>query len=241
MRFSCGVQPQYRHLDAGFPHRHPTVWVFPPPSVVEPALVGRDLRLFIELLQLGDEVGFDAIGLNEHHQTAFAMHPSPNLPAAILAMTTTRAAIKILGNSLALYNPPTRVAEELAYLDCLSGGRIVAGFVLGIPMDSVFSYGIPAAEVRDRFHEARSLIERAWREQEPFAFNGRFTKLRYVNVFPRPIQERIPVWVPGTTSTETWEALRGQRLRLRLPRWRHGRGVPRDRAPLLGLRRRPRG
>ena len=60
---------------------------------------------------------------NEHHQSAGAMTPSPNLLAATLARTTQNAAILVIGDSLALYNPPTRVAEEMAYIDCLSEGR----------------------------------------------------------------------------------------------------------------------
>jgi alkanesulfonate monooxygenase SsuD/methylene tetrahydromethanopterin reductase-like flavin-dependent oxidoreductase (luciferase family) len=151
-------------------------------------------------------VGFDGLTVNEHHQTPLAMSPSPNLLAASLATTTNNAAITIVGNSLALYNPPTRVAEEYAYLDCLSGGRLAAGFVLGTPMDSVFSYGMPPIEMRERFEEARQLILRAWSEPEPFTFNGKYNKLRYVNIWPRPIQKRIPIWVPGGGgSVETWD------------------------------------
>ena len=74
--------------------------------------------------------------LNEHHQTSLAMTPSPNLIAAILAATTQNPAIALCGNSLALYNPPNRVAEEIAMLDCISGGRIIAGIVFGTPMDT---------------------------------------------------------------------------------------------------------
>jgi len=54
--------------------------------------------------------------------------PSPNLIAAALTRRTKNAAIVVLGNSIALYNPPVRVAEEFAMLDCISGGRLVAGF-----------------------------------------------------------------------------------------------------------------
>ncbi len=162
--------------------------------------------MFIRLMQVADQMGFDGLLVNEHHQTPIAMSPSPNLMAASLASSTNRAAITIVGNSLALYNPPTRVAEEYAYIDCLSGGRLAAGFVLGTPMDSVFSYGMPPIEMRERFEEARQLILRAWSEPEPFTFNGKYNKLRYVNIWPRPIQKRIPIWVPGGGgSVETWD------------------------------------
>ncbi len=162
--------------------------------------------MFIRLMQLADKVGFDGLTVNEHHQTPLAMSPSPNLLAASLASTTQNATIVIVGNSLALYNPPTRVAEEYAYLDCLSGGRLTAGFVLGTAMDSVFAYGKPPSEMRERFEEARQLILRAWSEPEPFAFNGKYNQLRYVNLWPRPVQKKMPIWVPGGGgSVETWD------------------------------------
>jgi alkanesulfonate monooxygenase SsuD/methylene tetrahydromethanopterin reductase-like flavin-dependent oxidoreductase (luciferase family) len=162
-------------------------------------------RMFIRLMQHADRMGFDGLAVNEHHQTVFAMTPSPNLLAASLAGSTENAAILVIGDSIALYNPPTRVAEEMAYLDCLSGGRLIAGFVFGTPMDSTFSYGTRPIELRERFHEARQLILKAWHEPAPFAFNGKYTKLRYVNVLPRPIQTPPPIWVPGSGSVETWD------------------------------------
>ena len=79
-------------------------------------------------------------------------------------------------------------------------------FVLGTPMDSTFAYGMAPIEMRERFEEARQLILRAWSEPEPFAFNGKYTQLRYVNIWPRPIQKRMPIWVPGGGgSVETWD------------------------------------
>jgi alkanesulfonate monooxygenase SsuD/methylene tetrahydromethanopterin reductase-like flavin-dependent oxidoreductase (luciferase family) len=72
-------------------------------------------------------------------------------------------------------------------------------------MDSAFSYGTPPAELRERFYEARELILRAWKAEQPFSFNGRYTKLRYVNPWPRPVQRELPIWIPGSGSLETWD------------------------------------
>src|SRR6185312_5487395 len=78
--------------------------------------------------------------------------------------------------------------------------------VLGTPMDSTFSYGTQPDQLRDRWQEAHDLILRAWEADEPFAFNGRYNKLRYVNLWPKPMQKpRPPIWVPGGGSVETWE------------------------------------
>ena len=114
--------------------------------------------------------------------------PSPNLIAASLARRTTDTALCVMGNSLALYNPPTRVAEEFAMIDCISGGRLIAGFPVGSPMDTCYAYGQNPSMLRERYYEAHDLVKKAWTEKETFAFSGRFNQQRYVNIWPRPIQ-----------------------------------------------------
>jgi alkanesulfonate monooxygenase SsuD/methylene tetrahydromethanopterin reductase-like flavin-dependent oxidoreductase (luciferase family) len=131
--------------------------------------------------------------------------PSPNLIASALAWRTTDTALCVLGNSLALYNPPTRVAEEFAMIDVISGGRLIAGFPVGTPMDTCFVYGQNPSMLRERYHEAHDLVLRAWTEKDTFAFNGRFNQQRYVNIWPRPLQKpHPPIWIPGGGSIETW-------------------------------------
>jgi alkanesulfonate monooxygenase SsuD/methylene tetrahydromethanopterin reductase-like flavin-dependent oxidoreductase (luciferase family) len=123
-----------------------------------------------------------------------------------LARRTTDTALCVLGNSLALYNPPTRVAEEFAMIDVISGGRLIAGFPVGTPMDTCFAYGQNPSMLRERYLEAHDLVMRAWTEQDTFAFNGRFNQQRYVNIWPRPVQKpHPPVWIPGGGSVETWQ------------------------------------
>lgn len=205
VKFHWFAEVTYDDLPPEFPPPGGGAWLDTRIGLSDSQRVGEIYRSFIRLMQQADRDGFDGLAVNEHHQTPFAMTPSPNLLAASLAGTTKNAAILVIGDSLALYNPPTRVAEELAYLDCLSGGRVIAGMVFGTPMDSTYAYGRVPVELRDRFHEARELILKAWAAEEPFAFNGKYTQLRYVNLWPRPIQERPPIWVPGSNSIETWE------------------------------------
>ena len=72
-------------------------------------------------------------------------------------------------------------------------------------MDTCFAYGQNPSMLRDRYLEACELIKRAWSESQPFPFNGRFYKHRYVNIWPRPVQSpRPPIWVPGGGAAETW-------------------------------------
>jgi alkanesulfonate monooxygenase SsuD/methylene tetrahydromethanopterin reductase-like flavin-dependent oxidoreductase (luciferase family) len=205
VRFHWFAQQYYSKLPPEYGERVRSSWITAPTSYALPEQVHADYAMYIRLMQHADKAGWDSVLLNEHHQTSFAMTPSPNLIAGALAVTTENAAIALCGNSLALYNPPVRVAEEMAMLDCLSGGRLIAGMVNGTPMDTGFSYGVPPLELRERFEEARQLVTRAWTEPAPFSFNGKYNKLRYVNVWPRPIQERLPIWVPGSGSLETWD------------------------------------
>jgi alkanesulfonate monooxygenase SsuD/methylene tetrahydromethanopterin reductase-like flavin-dependent oxidoreductase (luciferase family) len=131
--------------------------------------------------------------------------PSPNLIASAISRRTRDTAICVMGNSLALYNPPTRVAEEFAMIDCISGGRLIAGFPVGTPMDTCFAYGQNPSMLRDRYYEAHDLVLRAWTAPDTFAFNGRFNQQRYVNIWPRPVQKpHPPIWIPGGGSVETW-------------------------------------
>ncbi|MGH7186692.1 MAG: LLM class flavin-dependent oxidoreductase, partial [Pseudomonadota bacterium] len=135
----------------------------------------------------------------------YGLMPSPNLMAAALSRRTSKAALVVLGNSLALYNPPVRVAEEFAMLDTMSGGRLVAGFPVGTSMDTNFGYGVNPATLRDRYYEAHDLVMQAWTRPEMFAFNGKYTQLRYVNIWPQPLQKpHPPVWIPGGGSLETF-------------------------------------
>jgi alkanesulfonate monooxygenase SsuD/methylene tetrahydromethanopterin reductase-like flavin-dependent oxidoreductase (luciferase family) len=160
----------------------------------------------MDQLEYADALGFDGIGVNEHHQNGYGIMPSPNIIAGGLARRTSKAAIAVIGNSIALYNPPIRVAEEFAMLDCISGGRLLAGFPVGTPMDTNFCYGQIPALTRDKYYEAHELIMKAWREDEPFAFDGKYNQLRWVNCWPKPIQKpHPPIYIPGGGSVETWD------------------------------------
>jgi alkanesulfonate monooxygenase SsuD/methylene tetrahydromethanopterin reductase-like flavin-dependent oxidoreductase (luciferase family) len=91
-------------------------------------------------------------------------------------------------------------------LDCISGGRLVAGLPLGSPMDVNLAYGITPMEHRERYREAFDLVMKAWQSREIFPWNGKYFQLGMVNLWPRPIQEpHPPVWVPGSGSISTFD------------------------------------
>jgi len=206
MKFTWFHLMPYRFLPDDFKQKYRSVWVDIPRTLYDPKIGHQLYNEYLDALEYADRAGFDGLGVNEHHQNAYGMMPSPNIMAAALARRTSRANLVVLGNSIALYNPPIRVAEEFAMLDVLSGGRLVAGFPVGTSMDTNFCYGEPPATLRERYYEAHDLIVKAWTSNEIFSFNGKYSKLRYVNLWPRPLQQpHPPIWIPGGGSIETWD------------------------------------
>ncbi|MBI3969030.1 MAG: LLM class flavin-dependent oxidoreductase [Chloroflexi bacterium] len=205
MKFYAFHLMPYPYLPDDFEQRYITNWVIGPNSLFDPEKGHELYNRYMDELEYAEKVGFDGICVNEHHQNAYGLMPSPNLIACALARRTTKAKIAVLGNCLPLYNPPTRVAEEMAMIDVISGGRLIAGMILGAGPE-YFSSGISPAEARGRYYEAHDLIKQAWTKPGPFPFSGKYYNLPYVNTWPRPLQQpHPPIWVPGLGSLETME------------------------------------
>jgi alkanesulfonate monooxygenase SsuD/methylene tetrahydromethanopterin reductase-like flavin-dependent oxidoreductase (luciferase family) len=180
-------------------------WVTCPNEFYDPQVGHEVYNRYLDELIYAEEVGFDGVCVNEHHQNAYGNMPSPNLIASILARQTSRVRIAVVGNALPLYDPPTRVAEEFAMIDVISGGRLIAGMVVGGGPE-YYSFSINPADARERFQEAHDLILKAWTEPGPFEFIGKHFRIRYVNPWPRPMQQPHPeIWIPGAGSLETVE------------------------------------
>ncbi len=205
MKFTWFNLMPWPHLPDDFRHKYRSVWVDIPSSLYDPVKGHELYNTYLDELEYAESLGYDGIGVNEHHANAYGLMPSPNIMAAALARRTSKSALVVLGNSIALYNPPIRVAEEFAMLDVISGGRLLAGFPVGTSMDTNYCYGDIPALTRERYQEAHELIKKAWSESEPFAFNGRYTKLRYANCWPKPIQSPPPIFIPGGGSLETYD------------------------------------
>src|SRR6476660_8867360 len=100
------------HLPDDFREKHHSVWVDIDSKLFDPRKANRMYREYIDQLEFADAMGVDGIGVNEHHQNGYGLMPSPNIIAAGLARRTSKAALCVIGNSIALYTPPIRVAEE---------------------------------------------------------------------------------------------------------------------------------
>jgi len=198
------------YLPDDFDRRHPTSWVTFSNRHYDPRRGHALYNEYLDEMERAEALGYDGLAVNEHHQNAYGTMPSPNLMAAALIRRTSRAKIAILGNAIPLRDHPLRVAEEVAMLDVLSGGRVISGFVRGIGCEYL-SLGVNPTYSRERFYEAHELIVRAWTDEGPFCFEGKHYQVRYANIWPRPLQQpHPPIWLPSQGSTETirWGAQR---------------------------------
>ncbi len=166
--------------------------------------LGADLyNEYLDEACYAEEVGFDAIMLNEHHGNPFCMGAVMNVEAAILARITKRARIVLLGNPLPVLKHPLRMAEELAEIDLISHGRLVPGWVRGAGSEQIFNNANPAYN-REYFNEAHDFIIACWTRQGPFRWEGKHFNYRFVNPWALPYQKpRPPIWIPGVLSPET--------------------------------------
>jgi alkanesulfonate monooxygenase SsuD/methylene tetrahydromethanopterin reductase-like flavin-dependent oxidoreductase (luciferase family) len=203
----------YGALDLGLVKEFGSTWTQLPNSNFEPEK-GRQLYArYLDELEAAEPLGFDGICVNEHHQTAYGLMPAPSIIAAAMASRTKRVKIAILGHAALLRNNPVTVAEELAMLDHISGGRMICALVRGIgteyynqPVNPTYSF--------ERHREAHDIIIRAWTETGPFAYEGKHYHLPYINLWPRPYQQpHPPMWAPSNGSTETveWAAHAGRK------------------------------
>jgi alkanesulfonate monooxygenase SsuD/methylene tetrahydromethanopterin reductase-like flavin-dependent oxidoreductase (luciferase family) len=170
-----------------------------PSNFFDPVKGAANYREHLEEMAYCEELGFDGVVFNEHHYSAYGTMPSPNLIAAALSQKTSRIKIGVLGNILPLRNHPVRVAEEYAMIDCLSNGRLIAGFVRGIPPEYIW-YGVNPEESRGRFEEAYDLIMTAWTEPV-WSHEGKFFQLHDCAIWPRPIQQPHPaIWIAARSA-----------------------------------------
>ncbi len=168
---------------------------------------GQLMNEYLDERVYAEELGFDGVMLNEHHQTPFCGGGVMDVEAAILARITKRVKIVLLGNPLPV-GDPLRLAEELATIDMISGGRLIPGWVRGAGTEQLANNINPAYN-RERFNEAHDFIQQAWTKPGPWRYEGKHYHYRNVNPWQLPVQKPVPQqWIPGLISPETviWSA-----------------------------------
>ncbi|MSQ70402.1 MAG: LLM class flavin-dependent oxidoreductase [Betaproteobacteria bacterium] len=195
----------YAHMDLNYEKKWRSSWVVMPNSEYDPVKGHELYNRYLDELELAAELGLDGLAVNEHHQTAYGLMPSPVVMAAALSRRVKKAKIAILGNAFCLREHPLTLAEEHAMIDNITAGRMITGMVRGIGAE-YHSMGVNPAMSHERFHEAHDLVVQAWTRPGPFEFHGNHYHFEYVNPWPRPFQKpHPPIWCPSTGSTETIE------------------------------------
>jgi alkanesulfonate monooxygenase SsuD/methylene tetrahydromethanopterin reductase-like flavin-dependent oxidoreductase (luciferase family) len=184
--------------------KYPSLWVDLPNKLYEPTKGHALYQRYMSELVLADQLGYDAIVMNEHHNTVYSMMPSCSVMAAAMIPQTKRAKICVFGVPVNL-EYPNRVAEEYAMLDVMSGGRLEIAFPLGTGME-YWSNIVNPTTARARFRESIDIILKAWTEDGPTSYDGEFYNYRYLNVWPKPMQKpHPPVAIVGSGSPDTIE------------------------------------
>lgn len=170
----------------------------------------RYLEDFGEIAERSEALGFDGIWVSEHHFTPYGgIQPRPQLMLAHLAARTRRIR---LGTAVSLvpFDNPIRLAEDFAFVDVLSGGRLDWGVGRGLFAFEYDGMGVSQDEGRERLEEGVDVVLRAWRE-ERFDYRGRFTRAEGLRVLPRPLQRPNPPVYAAAVSPESvsWAARRG--------------------------------
>lgn len=205
MKFYMMHLMPYADLDLDYDKTYNSAWITLPNSYYDPKKGAKLYNRYLDELEYADQLGFDGVCVNEHHQNAYGLMPQPGVMAGALARRTKKVKIAILGRALPLLNNPVTVAEEFAMVDNITEGRFIAGFVRGIGAE-YHAWSSNPADSHDRFHEAHDLIVRAWTEIGPFSFEGKHYHFEYVNLWPRPYQTpHPPIWIPSQGSSETIE------------------------------------
>jgi probable F420-dependent oxidoreductase len=149
----------------------------------------------LEEVVYGEELGFDSVWMEEHHAVADHYWPSP---IVALAGFATRTSTVTLGTDVlvAPFYHPVRLAEEIALLDVMSGGRVVVGTAIGYKPDEFALYGTELDKRGARFEEQLAIMKGLW-TQDTFAFSGVYYQLEGT-LEPKPITKpRPPIWIGG--------------------------------------------
>lgn len=171
----------------------------------------RTYREVLELSVYAEELGFDTVWLAEHHGTEYGVVPSPPILATAIAERTERIRLGVMVSILP-FQHPIRIAEDYAMLDVLSGGRLNFGTGRGYQPREFEVLGLDAAESRSRFTEGLEAILGLW-EHGTFTYRGEHYSFEDFELHPRPLQERVPVWV-AALSPETYELAARNRVQI---------------------------
>jgi alkanesulfonate monooxygenase SsuD/methylene tetrahydromethanopterin reductase-like flavin-dependent oxidoreductase (luciferase family) len=164
-------------------------------------------RIFAETteqIQYGEELGFQSAWLAEHHFSRYGLGASSLLLASSIAARTTNIR---LGTAILVppLHHPIRLAEDIATLDRISGGRVDIGFGRGSAGYEYRGYKVPQEESQGRFQETIGIVQGLWTTPE-FSHDGRYFKIDRATLVPTPVQQpHPPIYIAATRTQTTLE------------------------------------
>jgi alkanesulfonate monooxygenase SsuD/methylene tetrahydromethanopterin reductase-like flavin-dependent oxidoreductase (luciferase family) len=161
-------------------------------------------REALELCELADRLGYATVKIVEHYFRAYGGYsPSPLIFLAAAAQRTRHIRL-VTGAVLPAFNHPLKLAAELALVDCLSGGRLDAGFARAFLPHEFEAFEVSMEESRPRFEEGIAAVRRLWTE-ERVTFEGRFHRFKDITLLPRPVQKpHPPILVAAISTSESF-------------------------------------
>jgi len=184
----------------GYDGPQPDIDIFPvPPRLCDRQIAHESMNRWLGMTELVDQLGFDWVSIAEHHYAAYQLTPNPMIMAAAISQRTKNVRIAMLGPLVPLNNP-VRLAEEIAMLDTLTGGRMEVMFLRGTPNEHK-TYDTPADKTRGMTLEGIDLILKAWQEESPFSWHGENYNFSNIGVWPRVQQlPHPPVFTSGNSE-----------------------------------------
>ncbi|HEY8290425.1 MAG TPA: LLM class flavin-dependent oxidoreductase [Acetobacteraceae bacterium] len=157
------------------------------------------------LADLAEPLGFDSLFALEHHFTGYSMSPAPLQTLSYYAGRTSRI---MLGTCVIVlpWHDPIRVAEQIALLDVMSGGRTLMGFGRGAASAEYAGFRIPMEEARPRFVESAQLIIKAL-THDVFDWQGEFFNIPPMSIRPRPVSHPERRFYASSVSPESAEIM----------------------------------
>jgi|EndMetStandDraft_8_1072994.scaffolds.fasta_scaffold67999_2 alkanesulfonate monooxygenase SsuD/methylene tetrahydromethanopterin reductase-like flavin-dependent oxidoreductase (luciferase family) len=155
-----------------------------------PVTDAERIRAEFDLIEIADKLGLDTIWASEHHFSHYMTSPSLTQILAHVAGRTTNVDV---GTAVIVlpWHDPVRVAEEIAMLDIMLGGRtLFVGFGRGASTKEFEGFRVPMEESRPRYNEALEIVRRAL-ANERFSFDGEFFNIPEMEIHPRPLSKDL--------------------------------------------------
>jgi luciferase family oxidoreductase group 1 len=160
----------------------------------------------VDLAQAAETLGFNNVWLAEHHFSTYGYLSRPVQLATYIAARTTRLRVGTAVIVVPLHHPLV-VAEEIATLDLLSGGRLDIGLGRGYQHYEFERFGLELESGRARWEESVDIILKAL-AGGPFSYEGKLFKIPETTVFPQPLNRRPPIWITAQSPDSVEGAVR---------------------------------